>query len=88
MPSRRPKAAKPSTIDQIKPNEIIERLRKHIHNHPNKRNVVANYMEPSQVTAAVALLKKVLPDLAAHKVDLSGDVRIEVLQVADHKTTK
>lgn len=33
-------------------------------------------MEPSQVTAALGLLKKTLPDLAAVQVDHSGEINV------------
>ena len=87
MPARRPKKPRPSTVGQIKTNDLVLRLQQHSLTHPNNRKFVSQYMSPSQVTAAVALLRKVIPDLAAHKIDVSGDVRIEVLQVADHKIT-
>jgi hypothetical protein len=41
-------------------------------------------MTQSQVTAALGLLKKVHPDLAAAKVDMSGAVTVEVLRVESH----
>ena len=33
-------------------------------------------MEPSQVTAALGLLKKTLPDLAAQQIEVSGGINI------------
>ena len=44
-------------------------------------------MEPSQVTAALGLLKKTLPDLAAMQVDHSGSISVigEVLSEVDGK---
>jgi hypothetical protein len=88
MPPRRPKKAKPSVKAAIKSSEIIKRLNNHIHNTPNKRYYIANYMDPSQVTAALGLLRKEVPDLAATKIDISGDVKIKVLHVASHKAAE
>lgn len=88
MPSRRPKKAKPSTLELVDPSTIVKQLKKHISNRPNKRYYQANHMDDSQVRAALGLLRKAMPDLAAHKMDISGDVKIEVLQVADHKAAK
>ena len=84
----RPKKAKPSIIDAIDGTEIIKTLRNHIFNHPHKREYVANHMESSQVTAALGLLKKVLPDLQAHKIDVNADVIVTVLKVAEYKPAK
>jgi hypothetical protein len=63
---------------------LIKRLAKHAFTHPGKRYFNAEYMQPSQVTAAVALLKKTVPDLQSAKIDVSGEVGIQVLRVADH----
>jgi hypothetical protein len=88
MPARRRKKPAPWTIEKIRAGLIVNKLEKHIFNHPNKREYVANYMDASQVSAALGLLKKVHPDLAATKVDVSGDVTVEVLKVATHTATK
>ena len=45
-------------------------------------------MTTSQVNAALGLLKKVMPDVKALEIDLSGGITVEVLQVANHKTTR
>ena len=71
----------PFTIEKIKTGPIVKRLIEHILSDQGS-------MTGSQVTAALGLLKKVHPDLAAQKVDLTGNVSIEVLQVAAHKTPK
>jgi hypothetical protein len=81
MTVRRPKKAKPSVLTAIDGLAIAKKLTKHVLSPANECE-----MTPSQVTAATALLKKVIPDLAAHKVDVQGAVTIEVLHVASHKT--
>lgn len=88
MPPRRPKVAKPSIQAAIKSDALIKRLQIHAHTHPNKRNFKSQYMQPSQVQAAVALLKKTVPDLKVVEMDVSGDVSIEVLRVDKHKAAK
>jgi hypothetical protein len=88
MAGRTRKTPAKFTIEKIKAGLIINRLEKHIFNHPGKRTYLADDMTQSQVTAALGLIRKVHPDLAAQKVDLSGNVSIEVLQVAAHKITK
>lgn len=76
------------TIEKIRAGLIVNRLEKHIFNHPNRRTYIADYMDASQVTAALGLLDRVHPRLQAAKVDLSGDVSIEVIHVKSHKTAK
>ncbi len=74
---------KPSrnTIDLIKSAKIVNRLQKHIDSTVKSP---LYHMSQSQVTAALGLLKKVLPDLAAAKVEVSGAVTVEVLKVGSH----
>lgn len=89
MPGKhKPKKPLPSIDEAIPSSEIIKTLVKHGLTHPGKRYFKAEYKQPSQITALVALLKKTVPDLQTSKVDVSGDVSIEVLHVADHKATK
>lgn len=71
----------PYSIEKIKTAPIVKRLIDHI-------LAPEPTMSPSQVTAAIALLRKVHPDLSSQKVDMTGQVAIEVLQVASHKITK
>ena len=80
-------ARKPSrnTKAKIQANKIVNRLQRHIDSTVKSP---LHYMLPSQVTAALGLLKKVMPDLAAAKVEVSGAVTVEVLKVASHKTAK
>ena len=65
----------PWTVEKIKAGLIVNRLEKHIFApgtyHPD-------HMTQSQVTAAVALLRKVHPDLAAQQVkaDIDGELVI------------
>lgn len=65
-----------NTRMKIKASQIINRLEKHILAEPEKdadgEMVVKGLMAQSQVTAALGLLKKILPDLSA--VELSGEV--------------
>lgn len=89
MPGNRlPKKPRPSTKGQIKSNELVIRLQHHAFTHPGKRNFKSQYMQPSQVTAAIALLKKTIPDLASHTIETDQPITVEVLQVAKHKTAK
>jgi hypothetical protein len=76
------------TIEKIRAGLIVNRLEKHIFNHPNKRTWMADDMTASQVTAALGLLKKVHPDLASAKVEIDQPVLVEVLQVVAHKAAK
>lgn len=65
-----------NTRMKIKASQLIKRLEKHILAEPEKDAdgdmVIKGLMAQSQVTAALGLLKKVLPDLSA--VELSGEV--------------
>ena len=60
-----------NTRMKIKASQIINRLQKHIDAYPEVEGdkiVIKNLMQQSQVTAALGLLKKVLPDLAVMEV--------------------
>jgi hypothetical protein len=70
-----------ATLEQINAGRIIKRLQAYIFDTKGEAT-----MSASQVTAALALLKKVHPDLAAQTVDVSGAVTVEVLQVASRVT--
>jgi hypothetical protein len=83
MTVRRPKKAKPSVLTAIDGLKLAERLCNHVLSPSNEHDLT-----PSQVTAGIAMLRKVIPDLAAHKVDVQGAVTIEVLHVASHKATE
>ena len=74
-----------STIALIKSAKIVNRLQRHIDSTVKSP---VNYMLPSQVTAALGLLKKTMPDLASAKVVLDATVQVEVLKVASHKAAK
>jgi two-component SAPR family response regulator len=81
MPTLARKKPAPWTVEKIKTSQIVNRL----HNHILAKNKDdPAHMTQSQVTAALGLLKKVHPDLAAAKVDLSGAVTVEVLRVESH----
>jgi hypothetical protein len=81
MAGKRRKKPAPWTIEKIKAGLIVNRLEKHIFNHPNRRTYVADYMDHSQVTAALGLLKKVHPDLASAKVEVIEPVHVQVTYV-------
>jgi hypothetical protein len=88
----------PWTVEKIKAGLIVNRLEKHIFApatvllYPDdpKADPVSvpnpDLMQQSQVTAALGLLKKVHPDLAAQQVDVSGDVSIRVLKVDSNRS--
>lgn len=59
--------------DKIKNSNILNALIEHAE---GKRE-----MSASQVTAAIALLKKIMPDLAAVSMDVSGEIN---LHIGDH----
>ena len=54
----------PKTIEKIKASQLINRLTDHILNDYE--------MKKSQVSAALGLIKKVVPDLAATQHEISG----------------
>lgn len=45
-------------------------------------------MSAGQITGCIALLQKTHPNLAAMKIEASGAVTVEVLQVASHAPAK
>lgn len=85
MAGKTRKKPAPWTVEKIKAGLIVNRLEKHIFAAGADS---ADLMTQSQVTAALGLLKKVHPDLQSAKVDMTGEVQIEVLRVADHKTSR
>jgi hypothetical protein len=56
------------TRAKIKTSQLINRLSAHVLGKVD--------MKPTQVTAALGLLKKTIPDLSAQSVDLSGSVKV------------
>ena len=74
----------PWTVEKIKAGLIVNRLEKHIFATGSDS---PDLMTQAQVTAALGLLKKVHPDLAAAQVDVGGEVEIKVLHVASHQLT-
>jgi len=55
----------PKTIEKIRCSQLINHLVKHA--------LGENEMQSSQVTAALGLIKKVIPDLAATQLEVSGE---------------
>ena len=53
------------TRDRIRGSMIYKRLENHILTTPEDEDFAAKYMSSSQVTAALGMLKKVLPDLTS-----------------------
>lgn len=82
MRKLRSKMALPSTKDKIRTGLLITRLQNHALGKLKKP------MTSQQIKAAEILLARTLPTLQSVNVDMAGQVSIEVLQVADHKTTK
>ena len=88
MAGTRRKSPAKFTVEKIKAGLIINRLEKHIFNHPGNKDFLKDDMTQSQVTAALGLIKKVHPDLASQKVEVVEPVRVEVIQVSEHKVTQ
>ncbi|NNF66365.1 MAG: hypothetical protein HKM98_02540 [Gammaproteobacteria bacterium] len=63
--------------DKIRTTALINRLQKHV-----LATKKADLLTSSQVTAALGLLKKTMPDMQSAQVDMSGDVEIRVIKVA------
>ncbi|MEE8208854.1 MAG: hypothetical protein V3T88_07895 [Nitrosomonadaceae bacterium] len=75
MAARNRKGLSEATRSRIQTTMIVKRLEKHILAKPEKIDgeyVVKDLMTQSQVSAALGLIKKTLPDLSA--VELSGEV--------------
>jgi len=75
MPARNRKGLSENTRLRIKTTMIVKRLQKHIVAKPEiEDGIVINkdLMTQSQVTAALGLIKKTLPDLSA--VEHSGEI--------------
>ena len=57
-----------NTRAKIKASQLINRLSAHVFGKVD--------MKPTQVTAALGLLKKTIPDLSSQAVDLNGNLTI------------
>jgi hypothetical protein len=68
-----------ATVEQIKAGRIIKRLQEFIFDTTGDA-----LMTSSQVTAALGLLKKVHPDLAAAQVEVTEPIRVIVGYVGSH----
>jgi hypothetical protein len=53
-------------------------MQRHIFAEPGQDDYEVAIMAAPQVAAALSLLKKTMPDLAAQKVDIAADTKIEV----------
>lgn len=53
-----------ATREKIQTSQLINRLQGHVDTHPSDEDYKKKFMEKSQVTAALGLLKKTLPDLS------------------------
>ena len=60
------------TKSKIQASQLINRLMGHIVTYEGSPDFEKKSMTPSQVTAAVSLLKKVMPDLSS--TDVKGDI--------------
>jgi len=75
MPARKRAGLAENTRLRIKASMIVNRLQKHIDARPEIEDgvvIVKDLMTQSQVTAALGLLKKTVPDLTS--VELSGEI--------------
>lgn len=70
------------TKDKIRTSQLITRLQS------NALGKLKHPMTYEQIRCAEICISKTLPSLAAHKVEVDGDVTITVLQVAEHKAAK
>jgi hypothetical protein len=57
-----------NTRAKIKTSQLINRLSSHVFGKVD--------MKPTQVTAALGLLKKTIPDLSSQTVDMSGSLTV------------
>lgn len=76
-----------NTRAKIQATYLINRLTTHISTHPEAKNYKKDYMDKSQVTAALGLLKKTLPDLSAVEMTdpESSAVTINITRYANDK---
>jgi hypothetical protein len=65
----------PETRAKIKGGQLIERLQNHV--------LGKSQLDPSQVSAGLGLLKKIIPDLAAvqHSGEGGGPMTVKVIRV-------
>jgi len=63
-----------NTRKKIQASQLINRLTNHILTDPTKETFEKEFLQATQVNAALGLLKKILPDLSA--VELSGEVNV------------
>lgn len=82
MPAKQ-KNPSSTTLQDIKGKLLISRLQAYVLDTTGDIQ-----MSAGQISGCIALLKKTHPDLAAMKVEASGAVQIEVLQVASHAPAK
>lgn len=70
-----------NTRAKIQASQIINRLTKHILTSPTKDDYEASLMDSSQVTAALGLLRKSLPDLSSVEMDAVVDGKVTLIDL-------
>jgi hypothetical protein len=78
MPSKQ-KNPSSTTLQTVKQKLLVGRLQSFILDETGDIR-----MSQAQVSGAIALLKKCMPDLVSQKIEASGGITVEVLQVASH----
>ena len=75
MAARNRKGLSEATRKRIQTTMIVKRLENHIDTKPSDEDYQDKLMQPTQVTAALGLIKKTLPDLSA--VEHSGEIKTD-----------
>ena len=58
---------------KIQTSQILNRLQNHVLTHPEEEDFKKKFMHPSQVNAALGLLKKTLPDITQIEGSIKHD---------------
>lgn len=75
--TNRTKEGHKKTIEKIQSTQLINALTDHILERNGREN-----MKPSQVTAALGLIKKTIPDLSAITMEAEIDVEMAITEIA------
>ena len=67
MAARKTKHLSLAWREKIRTSMLLNRLQNHIAATPDSKDLSKKLMDKSQVSAALGLLKKTLPDLSAHQ---------------------